>query len=71
VEAAQNGTYQPLSRPLFVYPSATALQRPEVTAFLDYYVQNHKAIAEQALFIPLNAEQEAKLKSAYAALKSG
>jgi phosphate transport system substrate-binding protein len=71
VETAQNGTYQPLSRPLFVYVSAAAMQRPEVKAFVDYYVQNNKQIAEQALFIPLNAEQEAKTRQALQALTNG
>jgi len=71
VEAAQNGTYTPLSRPLFIYPSAAALARPEVKAFIEYYVQENKKIAEQALFIPLNAEQETALKSALEALKTG
>ncbi|WP_196451671.1 PstS family phosphate ABC transporter substrate-binding protein [Planomonospora sp. ID82291] len=70
VEAAQGGKYTPLARPLFVYPSAAAVKRPEVAAFLDYYVANIGAIAKDAKFIPLNPEQEAKLKSDLDALKS-
>jgi phosphate transport system substrate-binding protein len=69
-EAAQNGTYKPLSRPLFIYPSAAAMQRPEVQAFVEYYVTEHKTIAEQARFIPLSPEQESTLKSSFEALKS-
>ncbi|GAA4072529.1 PstS family phosphate ABC transporter substrate-binding protein [Nonomuraea soli] len=69
VETAQNGTYAPLSRPLFIYPSAAATKRPEVAAFLDFYVGNIGAIAKDAKFVPLNAEQEAKLKSDLQALK--
>ena len=68
VETAQDGTYTPLSRPLFVYPSKQALQRPEVKAFFDYYVANDASIAEGALFIPLNEEQKSKLEADYAAL---
>lgn len=67
-ENAQNGTYVPLSRPLFVYPSKQALTRPEVRAFFDYYIENDAAIAEGAQFIPLNADQQAKLQADYAAL---
>jgi len=70
VEAAQGGKYTPLSRPLFVYPSATAVKRPEVAAFLDFYAANIHEIATDAKFIPLNSEQEAKLKADIAALKS-
>ena len=68
VETAQDGTYTPLSRPLFVYPSKQALAKPEVKAFFDYYVANDATIATDALFIPLNEEQKAKLESDYAAL---
>ncbi|GGS92116.1 hypothetical protein GCM10010156_57950 [Planobispora rosea] len=70
VEAAQGGKYTPLARPLFVYVSATAAKRPEVSAFLDYYAGNIGAIAKDAKFIPLNPEQEAKLKSDITTLKS-
>ena len=35
VETAQDGDYAPLSRPLFMYPSEQALQKPEVKAFID------------------------------------
>lgn len=65
---AQDGTYTPLSRPLFVYPSKAALARPEVKAFFDYYVANDASIAEGAMFIPLNDEQRTKLAADYAAL---
>ena len=34
VETAQDGTYKPLSRPLFIYVKKEALARPEVEAFL-------------------------------------
>ncbi len=68
VETAQDGSYTPLSRPLFIYPSKQALAKPEVRAFFDYYVANDAQIAADALFIPLNEEQKAKLQSDYAAL---
>ncbi len=65
---AQDGTYVPLSRPLFIYPSVSALKQPQVKAFFDYYVANDASIAEGALFIPLNEEQKGKLQAAYQAL---
>jgi phosphate transport system substrate-binding protein len=61
-QAAQDGTYKPLSRPLFIYPSDVALRRPEVVAFCEYYVQNSATIAEQAQFIPLTPAQLEKSK---------
>ncbi|MFB4269183.1 PstS family phosphate ABC transporter substrate-binding protein [Nonomuraea sp. GTA35] len=70
VQAAQDGTYKPLSRPLFIYPKAESLKRPEVLAFVEYYVANHKQIAEDAKFIPLNAQQETELKADLDKLKA-
>ncbi|MFE9642821.1 PstS family phosphate ABC transporter substrate-binding protein [Streptomyces sp. NPDC006365] len=70
VETVQDGTYKPLGRPLFIYPAASALEKPEVEAFVEFYVENHADIAEKAQFVPLNSEQEAELKKALDALKA-
>jgi len=64
VESAQDGTYTPLSRPLFIYPSDAALKKPEVKAFVEYYLENATAIAESVGFIPLTEEQLEESKSA-------
>jgi phosphate transport system substrate-binding protein len=56
-ETVQDGTYKPLSRPLFVYASDKAIARPEVDAFLKYYLDNERKIAESALFVDLTDEQ--------------
>ncbi|MFI7709286.1 phosphate ABC transporter substrate-binding protein PstS family protein [Nonomuraea sp. NPDC049480] len=69
-ETAQDGTYTPLARPLFIYPSVAAAKRPEVAGFLDYYVANIEKIVTDAKYIPLNAEQESKLKTDLQTLKS-
>ncbi|MCK9871318.1 PstS family phosphate ABC transporter substrate-binding protein [Nocardiopsis dassonvillei] len=69
VEAVQDGSYAPLSRPLFIYPTASALERPEALAFVEFFVAEHAQIAEDALFIPLNPEQEEELNADLAALK--
>ncbi len=57
VETVQSGEYAPLSRPLFIYPSAKLLEREEGLAFMEHYVDNSAAIAEQALYVPLTDEQ--------------
>jgi phosphate transport system substrate-binding protein len=56
VETAQDGSYTPLSRPLFVYPSVGSAQQPTNT-FLQYYLDNVNEVAEQVGFIPLTDEQ--------------
>ncbi|MEU2107991.1 PstS family phosphate ABC transporter substrate-binding protein [Streptomyces sp. NPDC019507] len=58
----QNGTYRPLSRPLLIYPNAAALDRKEVEAFVEYYVENNADIARAAQFVPLSSRQEAELR---------
>jgi phosphate transport system substrate-binding protein len=57
-ETVLDGSYTPLGRPLFIYPSDKALARPEVQAFLDFYIENSEEIAEQALYVPLSEEQQ-------------
>jgi phosphate transport system substrate-binding protein len=70
-QTVQDGTYKPLSRPLFIYPSAKSLGRPEVVAFLEFYVANTDDIATQALYVPLTAGQKEKLAQQLDALKQG
>jgi phosphate transport system substrate-binding protein len=57
VETAQDGSYAPLSRPLFIYPSEQALAKPEVKAFINYYLENVNSVAESLGFVPLTDEQ--------------
>jgi phosphate transport system substrate-binding protein len=71
VETVQDGSYTPLSRPLFIYPSDKALERPEVKAFLDFYVNNYQKIAEEALFVPLTEAQAAEAKQKISQLATG
>jgi phosphate transport system substrate-binding protein len=62
-ETIQDGSYKPLSRPLFMYPSAKAIQRPEVKAFMDFVIAQAPAIAEAAKIVPMTDEQATKAKS--------
>ncbi len=70
-ETVQDGSYKPLSRPLFVYPSDKALARPEVQAFTKFYLDNAERIAAQALFVPLTADQEAASRQKVDSLAKG
>lgn len=66
VETAQQGTYKPLSRPLYIYAKTSSLARPEVAAFLSHTLDNATSIAEQAKFVPLTDDQLAAAKKALA-----
>jgi phosphate transport system substrate-binding protein len=62
-ESIQDGSYNPLARPLYMYPSDRALQRPEVAAFAQYVVENHDQIAAAAQFVALTDAQAGKAKA--------
>ena len=64
VENAQNGTYKPLARPLFVYVENGSIGRPEVKAFLEYMIDEAQSIAETAGFVPLTPEQQEQARKA-------
>jgi phosphate transport system substrate-binding protein len=70
-ESIQDGSYKPLSRPLFMYPSAKAMQKPEVKAFLEFVVAQAPQIAEAAKIVPLTAEQTTTAKDELAKAESG
>ncbi len=55
VQTVENGTYQPLSRPIFIYVNAAALRRPQVQQFVQYYINNAARFSAQVGYIPLPA----------------
>jgi phosphate transport system substrate-binding protein len=48
-----DGTYQPLSRPIFIYVSVKAFERPEVKKFVDYYLAHGAKLAKEVKYVPL------------------
>lgn len=68
-ETAQDGTYTPLARPLFIYVKNESYNdKPAVKSYVDYYIDNLADIAEGALFIPLNDEDYTKTKDTLAGI---
>jgi phosphate transport system substrate-binding protein len=66
-EAISNGTYTPLSRPLFLYPSKQALKRPEFAAFVQYYLDNVNQFVDEVGYIEAAPEALQKSKDTLAA----
>lgn len=52
----ENGMYQPLSRPLFIYVNAKAAERPEVKRFVEFYLTETPTLAPQVKYVPLPAQ---------------
>jgi phosphate transport system substrate-binding protein len=63
-DSIQGGEYTPLGRPLFMYPSTKALERPEVKAFMDYVLENYEALSEASQIVPLSQSQADRAKTA-------
>jgi phosphate transport system substrate-binding protein len=55
LDTVMKGTYQPLSRPLFIYVRKQALDRPEVAAFIQFYLQHGADLVREVGYIPLPA----------------
>lgn len=51
--AVMDGTYSPLSRPIFVYVSKAAVERAEIDAFMEFYLQNAPKLVSEVGYIPL------------------
>jgi phosphate transport system substrate-binding protein len=70
VATAQDGTYTPLARPLFIYPSDKGLQKKQVLAFVEFYLEKNQEIVEAAKFVPLTDAQKATAKTELDKLKA-
>ncbi len=50
------GTYEPLSRPIFIYVNAKSLAKPEVKEFVEYMMKSAAKIAKEVKYVPLPAK---------------
>ncbi|HWT22133.1 MAG TPA: PstS family phosphate ABC transporter substrate-binding protein [Solirubrobacteraceae bacterium] len=67
----QDGSYKPLSRPLFMYPATKSIQKPEVKAFMEFAVANAPRIAEAAKIVPLTDAQVSEARQELTKAESG
>jgi phosphate transport system substrate-binding protein len=71
-DTVKNGTYIPLSRPMFIYVNATAAAfKPEVKAFVNFYLDNAPELVKEVKYVPLPAEDYAAVKAHFKAMKPG
>ena len=56
IATVKDGTYQPLSRPLFIYIAHKSAERPEVKAYMDYYLTRGGPLVQEVGYVPLTAE---------------
>lgn len=62
IETAKSGEYSPLSRPLFMYVSKDSLKRPEVEAFVRFYLdQISTDLVREVGYVPMPKSEAAKM----------
>jgi phosphate transport system substrate-binding protein len=52
-KTVEDGTYQPLSRPIFIYVSKKSMDKPEVREFVEFYLKNAPNLVRQVKYVPL------------------
>ena len=52
-KTVEDGTYQPLSRPIFIYVSKKAMDKPEVKEFVEFYLKNAPTLVRQVKYVAL------------------
>jgi phosphate transport system substrate-binding protein len=62
-ETVESGEYTPLSRPLFIYVSVKELQRPEVAAFVNYYLDEGQDLVKEVGYVGLKEERVDELRT--------
>ncbi|MDF3017200.1 MAG: phosphate transporter substrate-binding protein, partial [Thermomicrobiales bacterium] len=70
-ETVQDGTYAPLSRPLYVYVKDESLQRPEVQEFTRFYLSEAPALAAEVGYVASPEETYAEDVASFEAAISG
>jgi phosphate transport system substrate-binding protein len=65
VETINDGTYKPLSRPIFIYVTVNAAQRPEVQEFVRFYLDNAALLVPEVGYVPLPAPVYAAAKARF------
>jgi phosphate transport system substrate-binding protein len=56
LEAVIDGSYEPLSRPLFIYVRDSAAQRAEVKEFVQFFLSDGANLAKEVGYVPLPAQ---------------
>jgi phosphate transport system substrate-binding protein len=71
-ENVVNGSYAPLSRPLFIYVNKKAVEtRPDVRKFVDFYLASAKELSAEVKYVPLPDAAYDSVRSRFARLQAG
>jgi phosphate transport system substrate-binding protein len=70
-ETVKNGTYRPLSRPIFIYPKLKALDRAEVRSFVDFYLGKGVSLIREVGYVPLSDSEYGLVRNRFSGKKIG
>jgi phosphate transport system substrate-binding protein len=70
-DTVRDGSYEPLSRPVFIYVRIDSLDRPEVAAFVDFYVDRSEELVREVGYIPLSATIRQAVRQRYESRRTG
>jgi phosphate transport system substrate-binding protein len=70
-ETIKTGTYSPLSRPLFIYVNKASAERPEVKAFVKFYLEHAQDLVASAQYVALNPDVYTLCLARLDAMKTG
>ena len=71
LETIADGSYTPLSRPIFIYVGTESSKRPEVNRFVEFYLNDGAPLAKEVGYIPLTEAAIGEAKARYAAKTPG
>jgi phosphate transport system substrate-binding protein len=67
----EDGSYQPLSRPIFIYVNSTDADSPEVEAFVEFYIENAPTLVPEVGYVALPSEIYSLVSERFAARTTG
>lgn len=70
-DSINDGTYSPLSRPIFIYVNPEASKRPEVDAFVRFYIEHAAALSSEVGYVGLPAALYSQALERYTKGQSG
>jgi len=53
LETVMNGSYQPMSRPIFIYVNAKSAAKPEIKSFVEFYLKDAPKLVKEVKYVPL------------------
>jgi phosphate transport system substrate-binding protein len=70
-QTVRDGTYHPLSRPIFIYAKVAALERPEVRDFVEFYLGEGVPLVREVGYVALTDAELALVRARFAARTTG